>query len=220
MQDRAPLKLRRALTVWNAVLAAFSILGTSVMAPSLLKKLTQNKDGIYQSVCFSEITTSPWLGLWTTLFVLSKLVEYGDTFFIIVRKTPLSFLHWYHHITVLWYSWYGLATKNEAGHWFCAMNYFVHSVMYSYYTVRSTGVRVSSSIAQLVTILQLSQFFVGLAVILAGWGYYLSEHQCGITRRHLVTGFIMYGSYLLLFMNFFYHRYINKTPPVGRHKKE
>lgn len=219
MQDRDAFKLRGVLTVWNATLATFSILGTTVMAPPLIKKLTE-KDWIYQSVCFSSISTSPWLGLWATLFVLSKLVEYGDTFFVILRKTPLNFLHWYHHITVLWYSWYGLATHNEAGHWFCTMNYFVHSIMYTYYTVKSSGVRVSSSIAQLITILQLSQFFVGIAVILAASWFYWNDYKCGIVGRHLVTGFIMYGSYMILFVNFFYHRYIKKTHLTIEHKKE
>lgn len=34
-------------------------------------------------------------GFWTWLFVLSKLPELGDTIFIVLRKQPLIFLHWY-----------------------------------------------------------------------------------------------------------------------------
>lgn len=42
---------------------------------------------------------------WATMFVLSKVPELGDTVFIILRKQPLIFLHYYHHATVLVYAW-------------------------------------------------------------------------------------------------------------------
>lgn len=42
---------------------------------------------------------------WGTLFSLSKVIELGDTAFIILRKQPLIFLHYYHHATVLIYTW-------------------------------------------------------------------------------------------------------------------
>lgn len=32
---------------------------------------------------------------WGWLFTLSKMVELGDTIFIVVRKQELIFLHWY-----------------------------------------------------------------------------------------------------------------------------
>merc|ERR1712127_1141715 len=51
--------------------------------------------------------------LWTILFVLSKFAELWDTFFIVVHKKPLIFLHWYHHITVLLYCWVAWQEKNS-----------------------------------------------------------------------------------------------------------
>ena len=33
-------------------------------------------------------------GFWSSLFVLSKVPELGDTIFIILRKQQLKFLHW------------------------------------------------------------------------------------------------------------------------------
>nr|CAD7567629.1 unnamed protein product [Timema californicum] len=78
-------------------------------------------------------------GFWTWMFVLSKLPELGDTVFIVLRKQPLIFLHWYHHITVLLYSWFSYTEYTASARWFIVMNYFVHSVMYSYYALRSMG---------------------------------------------------------------------------------
>jgi hypothetical protein len=38
------------------------------------------------------------VGLWTMLFIYSKIPELGDTVFVILRKNNLIFLHWYHHV--------------------------------------------------------------------------------------------------------------------------
>lgn len=44
------------------------------------------------SICSNDV--SPASAFWAWAFVLSKLVELGDTAFIILRKQPLIFLHW------------------------------------------------------------------------------------------------------------------------------
>ena len=206
MKDRAPLKLRRPLILWNTVLSAFSITAMVILGSPLVRNMA--KDGFVSAVCNSDITHSPWLSFWAYLFVLSKFVEFGDTAFIVLRKTPLSFLHWYHHITVLWYTWHGQATKNTGGHWFAAVNALVHSVMYTYYVLKASGFRIPSVVAKSITILQLAQFAFGLVILMAGAWAYANHYPCGMNGTHLVAGCIMYGSYFLLFLNFFYHRYI------------
>ena len=37
-------------------------------------------------------------GFWTTAFVFSKIPELGDTAFLVVKKKPVIFLHWFHHV--------------------------------------------------------------------------------------------------------------------------
>lgn len=216
MQNKPPYDLRALLTIWNSLLAAFSITGFLILGPPVVQQIRE--DGYVQAVCRSRITTRPLLSLWVLLFVFSKLVEFGDTIFIVLRKTPLNFLHWYHHITVLLYSWYGLATKNTAGHWFCAINLGVHSVMYSYYMFKAMGLRISPLIAKGITILQLAQFVVGLFLVFTGVWLKLVGHPCGMNDTHIRAGIIMYGSYFIPFLNFFYKRYIN--PPSKQLKKE
>ncbi len=43
-----------------------------------------------------------------------------------LRKKPLIFLHWYHHVTVLLYCWHSYYEQTTYGLYFIAMNYTVH----------------------------------------------------------------------------------------------
>ena len=69
-----------------------------------------------------------------------QIPELFDTVFIILKKKPLIFLHWYHHVTVLLYCWNSYVTESGAGIYFAAMNYAVHAVMYTYYFLQAVRV--------------------------------------------------------------------------------
>ncbi|KAK6620939.1 hypothetical protein RUM43_011238 [Polyplax serrata] len=145
MQSRPKYNLRGVLSLWNTLLAGFSIMGACRTAPELLHTLRNY--GLYHSVCIpSFIEQDKVSGFWSWMFVLSKLPELGDTIFIVLRKQPLIFLHWYHHITVLLYSWFSYTEYTSSARWFIVMNYCVHSVMYSYYALKSMGYRPYKSI--------------------------------------------------------------------------
>ena len=49
-----------------------------------------------KTMCTSSsfITNDRVSSFWASVFVLSKVPELGDTFFILLRKQPLIFLHW------------------------------------------------------------------------------------------------------------------------------
>ena len=54
--------------------------------------------------------------LWhVTLCRRRKIPELIDTVFIVLRKKPLIFLHWYHHVTVVLYCWHSFAQRSSAG---------------------------------------------------------------------------------------------------------
>ena len=204
-----PYSARSILFIWNVFLALFSALGTFVMMPSLVETIIQR--GFLYSVCYTTTHTVSIQSFFAFLFVLSKMVEFGDTFFIIIRKTPLSFLHVYHHMTACIISWRSLAIKSAPAHWYCALNYGVHMIMYSYFVVKSTGFRIPKMVALGVTVLQLLQFVVALVVISTASILYLAGNFCNTDEVNIFLSVVIYSTYMILFGNFFYQRYVKTS---------
>lgn len=142
--------------------------------------------------------------------ILTWSSELIDTFFIVVHKKPLIFLHWYHHITVLLYCYHSYVTTSPPGIFFVVMNYSVHASMYGYYFLMAMKWRPKWFNPIIITIFQISQMIVGVAVTLAGFYYYKTDPTCGIEKENNTAAFVMYGSYLFLFLQFFFGRYYNQ----------
>lgn len=208
MRYRKQYSLRKQLAVWNAALAIFSIIGFIKLTPLLMTKLSEG--GFVSSVCSSRKSSSDLEVFWLMIFVFSKVVEFGDTLFVVLRKSPLMFLHWYHHVTVCLFTWYGGSVKltDSTGYWFAWMNYGVHSAMYTYYLLKSTGIRLPKLLSTVITLLQIVQFAVGLLCVVIGWWALQNGRQCYTTVGFNRLGLLLYGSYLLLFARFFYKRYL------------
>ena len=97
MEKREKFELRKALVAWNFVLGGFSAFGAARVWPEFIHVV--NKYGIVHSYCNPDWQFGV-TGGWGGLFIISKFPELIDTFFIVARKQPLIFLHWYHHATV------------------------------------------------------------------------------------------------------------------------
>jgi elongation of very long chain fatty acids protein 6 len=137
--------------------------------------------------------------------------ELLDTFFIVIHKKQLIFLHWYHHISVLLYCWNSNVTKNSPpGIIFCAMNCAVHSLMYFYYFLMAVHARPKWFKPIWITVAQISQMVVGVAVTVYG-GYLMlviKPAQCWLSVENNFAALVMYGSFLYLFLELFLHRYL------------
>lgn len=207
MLSRKPYSLDKILTVWNGVLAVFSFIGMLRMSPEFFHTLYNY--GFTYSICtmsFSETVT----GFWTQMFGMSKAFELIDTLFIVLRKRPLIFLHWYHHITVLIYTWHAYKDHTAAGRWFIWMNYTVHAFMYTYYTFRSLGFHPSKWIPMTVTTMQISQMIMGCVIAISAYRLKTNGVRCQQTYENLYFSFMIYFSYFLLFARFFYYAYVKK----------
>jgi len=213
--------LKVSLLLWNLLLSAFSFCGAIRTVPHLLATISEK--GIYYSICIDvgEGFGAGAAGFWSFLFILSKFPELLDTAFIIFRKKPLIFLHWWHHFTVLLYVWQSYSTQSSAGIWFIAMNYFVHSWMYLYYGLASWRLWPRKIIPPwVITILQLSQMVVGVFVCVKIYQYKQAGLECSTSDVSFKSGVAMYFSYFLLFLQVLFQVLSRSSAPKQKSKTE
>ena len=209
MKNRKAFSLRRPLCMWSTLLSLFSAL-CLIRGIPLIATIIHNGGWIHSTCDLKYFTGIHSMGLFPYLFVFGKLPELFDTVFIVLRKTPLPFLHYYHHVTVFVYCWYSYAYPIGPGMWFGFLNFFVHAIMYAYYAVKASGRNPPKRVAKVITTLQLSQMFMGMSVNLIAIYYWMSGVTCGISWSNVVISLFIYISYAILFANFFYFAYIHK----------
>lgn len=155
-------------------------------------------------------------GLATVLWVfyLSKILDFLDTFFIVVRGgaswNQFSFLHTYHHVTIFLVYWLNANAGFDGDIYFTVVaNSFVHAVMYSYYAARILGIEIKNK--HLVTQLQMFQF-----VCMISQAAYILVNGCpfptNITKMYLIYIISLFG----LFAYFYYLSYV----AAGKARKE
>ena len=222
MKDRQKLDLRGPLFLWSLTLAVFSLATTIVSLPKFLHYWYLY--GFERVSCDCVIFDDPRTGLWAFLFVFAKILELGDTIFIVLRKQKLIFLHWYHHITVMCYGWnFSYSRRICYTQSFMSMNCFIHSIMYGYYAVRAQGrYRPPLGVNMMITLLQLIQMIIGTYVNL--YIYYrrtidpnrYCDGKAEKEHHYVYFSLAMYFSYFVLFAHFFYVTYVSK----GRGEKK
>ena len=209
MENRKPFDLRRGLCMWSAGLALFSAYACIKIFPLFWNLVRFG--GFEYTVCDTTyLIGSTRMGIWAFLFPLSKLPELFDTVFIVLRKTKLSFLHYYHHFSVFIYCWYSYAFPISTGVWFGTINYFVHAIMYSYYAIKASGRNPPRWIARAITTLQLSQMFLGIYLNYSAFKAFLDGKVCAMDWFTIGISIFFYASYAILFGNFYYWTYIHK----------
>lgn len=212
MENRKAYDLRGLLAIWNFGLSIFSLLGAIYTAVPLL----ETSDPFHKFVCDISChnhSSARWI-LW---FCVAKVVEYGDTIFLVLRKKPVIFLHWYHHLVTMAYCWYMCRYSHEfhcAGWWFGFFNLSVHAIMYGYYGLAALGFKPRWS--QLLTLTQILQMAFGIYVL------YLTTTCDGWERdiRGFTFGALMYLSYFILFIQIFVQKYITTPSKPKVEKKE
>jgi len=208
MKERKPFDLVMPLAAWNGLLCVFSVIGMCKTVPTLLHSLVVMP--YEDTVCTNPVTSWGFghSGYWVMLFIFSKIPELVDTVFIVLRKKPLIFLHWYHHVTVLLFCWSSYATMAASGLYFVAMNYTAHSLMYGYYCMKALNICPKWFPTFIITASQIAQMIVGTGVCISCWYYNVSGKECFNDKSNLIAGALMYGSYLYLFVDFAVRRYI------------
>jgi len=220
MENRPPMKLRAAKTIWNFGLSLFSFIGFYNTAKHLLFDPYGGLvyAGLEKSICqHASNYGCGYSGIWVAAFIYSKCFELLDTFFILVAKRELIFLHWYHHITVLAFCWYAYSVRSSAGIYFAVVNYFIHSLMYFYYGMTQlspTTRKMVKPYALHVTFLQTSQMLFGM-VIVGLTVYYKYHRRTCYSYPHInLFAILMYSSYFVLFADV----YVRKSKEMKARK--
>lgn len=207
MKNRRPFELFIPLNAWNLLLAVFSTIGAIRLSPEFFGVLFNN--GFRASYCDLLHYTEGTHGYWMWLFIVSKMFELVDTYFLVLRKKPLLFLHWYHHVLTMVYAFYSYPTTPGFNRWGIYLNYCVHAFMYSYYFLRSMKIRVPGFIAKFITTIQIWQFIICVAILIRlGFLVYVENVACDLENRMFVMASFMDFTYLVLFINFFVKSYV------------
>jgi hypothetical protein len=104
------------------------------------------------------------LAFYGWIFYLSKFYEVLDTFIILAKGKLSSTLQTYHHAGAMMAMWGGIRYMASPIWLFCFFNSFIHSLMYTYYTVTAFNIRVPQVIKRTLTSMQISQFILGASV--------------------------------------------------------
>ena len=225
MTNYKPFNLKYTLASWNLFLSLFSTWGFIRTAPHLYYLVTNYS--LEYTVC--DDARNEWgvgaTGLAVMFFILSKFPELLDTVFVVLKKKPVIFLHWYHHITVLLYCWNSYVTESATGLYFVVMNYFVHSLMYFYYFAMTVKIVPRWFPSWIITALQISQMFVGMFIVGSAIYFYIyggdqwKPGECNNKMSNMIAGAVIYSSYAILFLAFALSRYITKPSSLKKNSK-
>ena len=177
--------ITRTCNMWNLVMCIFSGIGFYNTFPLLfLQKSNEHH-------------------LFLLLYVLSKPLEFIDTFFLIQKLKIVGTLHWTHHAITMLYVWL-IAANNSSVPFnlyvmFCVLNYFVHTLMYGYYFLTDC-VKLPKWVSVCVTMFQLTQFVCGIL-----WTFIWRNE----TPRYIfIITCGMYSYYFFLFSKLFIFKYM------------
>jgi elongation of very long chain fatty acids protein 6 len=121
------MNVQTIMIYWNLFLSTISVvMFLGVTIPYSLLVYKHGFFAIFCDVGFKIIgEPSPMVRLkikknklfWCCLFAFSKFFELFDTVLLILKHPTKSvpFLHWYHHFTVLLFTWYAEIYKYSAG---------------------------------------------------------------------------------------------------------
>lgn len=87
------------------------------------------------------------------------------------------------------------------------MNFSIHSLMYSYFALKSIKIRIPQFISMFITTLQIVQMAVATAICVNITLIKLSGGNCEQSLENVTIALLMYLSYFVLFVHFFYQSY-------------
>ncbi len=97
---------------------------------------------------------------------MSKYWEFADTFVLIIKNKKPSFLQLYHHAGVVITMWGAVASQGTWVLIVVLLNSGIHTLMYTYFTVKTIWPKLQIRQAKYLTSAQILQFFTGITYTL------------------------------------------------------
>ncbi|KAG5683324.1 hypothetical protein PVAND_012610 [Polypedilum vanderplanki] len=205
MENQKPFKLNKIMVFYNLSLA---LLNLKIFITAIKYSYILNYNFVCEPYRVSYHPMELILIDNNWLYYISKIVEFCDTMFFILRKknTQLSFLHVYHHSSVFVLSWVVMKwTPSGSVISALKLNSFVHIVMYSYYGLAAVGPHMAKYLTwkKHLTKIQIIQFLIAFYIaasnMLNGCQYPIGLKICALFYA---------VSYLILFGNFYWKSYL------------
>jgi hypothetical protein len=164
MKSRRALKLQIIIQCYNVLLVAIN----GFFFITALRSLNYGLELLDLSIPSDE-ETSPQIDHEMKiyyLYLMTKFIDLLETVFFALRKkdTQISFLHLYHHNLIAILAWiaFWFRFNMKPNKLFILINSFIHTIMYSYYTLSTMGPKVHKYLwwKKYLTQLQLVQFVI------------------------------------------------------------
>ena len=191
-------KLSKIIYTHNICLSLFSFLMAVVMVYETVI------DGRYNSWYDLACRVTPNTGLYGLVnyaFLWSKVWEYLDTVFLILKRRQVIPLHLWHHFTT--FTMAAVSINFPVGA-LMHINCWIHTVMYLHFAHPRKEFR------QLITTLQLTQFVVVITVHL--YTLFSDCHPSNALFWEYWFDLIVVGSYLVMFAQFYVREYFTPKP--------
>ncbi|KAF4532065.1 hypothetical protein B566_EDAN018111 [Ephemera danica] len=207
MRQRQPMKLTTFMQVINVIQI---VTNTYVTYEFLSAGWLNGYNFICQPCSYSYDVDPMRVARASYMYFLLKIFDLVDTILYVVRGKPnqITFLHMFHHITVLIISWL-VANYAPDGHatFSLLLNTIVHVVMYTYYLLASFGPAIQPYLwwKRYLTRFQMLQFVLQLIHNTTG-----IMVNCEYPLFILKLAVPMIATLFVLFLNFYIRSYTTK----------
>lgn len=207
MRSREPFQLTSLLVIYNA---AMTVLNLYICIEVFISSTDAGYSYFCQELDMSYNPKEFRIARVIWWFYFSKIMELLDTVFFLLRKksNQVSFLHVYHHTSMVCLWWIGVKWVAGGQSFLSAMiNSLVHVVMYTYYGMSAMPhLRKYLWWKKHLTQFQLIQFCI---LLCHGSVSLYVKCKYPLWMQYALIGYMI--SFLILFSNFYIHAYFSKT---------
>ncbi|KAL8290158.1 hypothetical protein RQP46_003097 [Phenoliferia psychrophenolica] len=228
MKNYKAFKLQNLFMLHNVLLSAGSGILLLCMVEELIPVIA--REGLYGSIC----SKSAWTPRLEQLYIINYYFKYWelvDTLFLVAKKKPLKFLHYFHHSNTALLCFVQLNGRTSVSWVPITINLAVHVLMYYY----ATAAGYTITWKKYITTMQISQFVIDLVVVyFASYNLFASRYASGLphcgkcsgTEGAAIFGCGLLTSYLFLFIAFYRATYkprskvsASRSPSPGAEEK-